>query len=60
MRSQWIPNDEAEKVLAALTAENRLICEIGMATGLRVGDILRLKPESLEKRRFRFRPFCMV
>lgn len=52
MRSQWLPNDEAEKVLAALTAENRLICEIGMATGLRVGDILRLKPEALEKKRF--------
>ena len=52
MRSQWIPNQEAEKVLAALTAENRLVCEISMATGLRVGDILRLKPENLEKRRF--------
>ena len=35
MRSEWIEKGEMEHVLAALMPENRLACEISLATGLR-------------------------
>ena len=54
MRSQWVPTDILEHILAALMPENRLACEISLATGLRVGDVLRLKPEQVRPDRPRF------
>lgn len=53
MRSGYIVREELGHVLAALTRPNRLICEISAATGLRLGDVLALRTEQLEKgRRF--------
>ncbi len=54
MRSQWVTSEILEHILAALMPENRLACEISLATGLRIGDVLRLKPESVRPDRSRF------
>lgn len=50
MRSQWICGEELGHVLAALTLPNRLVCEVCLATGLRVGDVLALKTAQLRNR----------
>lgn len=55
MRSEWIPKGEFEHILAALTPENRLACEVSLATGLRIGDVLALTPERVRKQRFTIR-----
>jgi integrase len=55
MRTEWIPKGEMQHLLAALSPENRLACEISLATGLRVNDILALKPDQVRKQRFTIR-----
>ena len=55
MRSEWIPKGEMEHILAALMPENRLACEISLATGLRINDVLSLKTEQVKKQRFTIR-----
>lgn len=55
MRSEWIPKGEIVHILAALSPENRLACEVSLATGLRIGDVLALKPQILLKKRFTIR-----
>lgn len=48
MRTEYLLDREVELVLAALTDTNRLIIRTALATGLRVGDVLALKPERLK------------
>lgn len=55
MRTEWIPKGEMEVILRALSAENRLACEISLATGLRINDVLALTPEKVRKQRFTLR-----
>ena len=55
MRSQWIPKGEMAHILAVLQPINRLACEVSMATGLRINDVLALKPEQVAKGRFTVR-----
>lgn len=55
MRSEWIPKGEFEHILSALTPINRLVCEVSLATGLRVSDVLMLTPEKVRKQRFTIR-----
>lgn len=55
MRSEWIPKGEFEHILSALTPENRLACEVSLATGLRVSDVLMLTPQKVRKQRFTIR-----
>lgn len=38
---------EMEHVFAALTPANRLVCRVAVHTGLRVGDVLRIRTEKL-------------
>lgn len=52
MRSEWIPKGEFEHILAALYPQNRLACEISLATGLRINDVLALQTEKIKKQRF--------
>jgi len=40
---------ELEHVYAALTPANRLVCQVCAHTGLRVGDVLALRPEQLSR-----------
>ena len=51
-RSEWAPKGQLEHVLAALTPENRLVSEVCMRTGLRIGDALTLRTNQLAQRRF--------
>lgn len=55
MRSEWIPRGDFKHILAALTPENRLACEVSLATGLRITDVLALTPERVRKQRFTIR-----
>ena len=55
MRTEWLPKGEMEILLRALSAENRLACEISLATGLRINDVLALTPEKVRKQRFTLR-----
>lgn len=55
MRTDWAPKGEIVHVLAALMPQNRLACEISLATGLRINDVLALKPDQVLKQRFTVR-----
>lgn len=55
MRTEWLPKGEIEIILRALSAENRLACEISLATGLHINDVLALTPEKVRKQRFTLR-----
>jgi integrase len=50
MRSACVDKAELAHVLAALTPENRLACEIAMHTGLRIGDVLALRRDQVSRR----------
>ena len=50
MRSAYVKPDAMSAVLAMLTPENRLVCEVMLKTGLRVGDVLELKCEKVKER----------
>lgn len=52
MRSDFIDKDIVGHVLYALTEQNRLVCEVALETGLRVGDIVSLKTADLNKKSF--------
>lgn len=47
MKTEYLLHREVEHVLAALTPVNRLVCRVMLHTGLRVGDVLALRPEQL-------------
>ena len=55
MRSGWAPKGEILHILASLSPQNRLACEISLATGLRINDVLSLKTEKLKNQRFTVR-----
>lgn len=48
MRTEYLLQREVDLILAALTDENRLVMRTALATGLRVGDVLALKPDKLK------------
>lgn len=50
MRSDYLLRGELVHVLAALMPENRLACEISLATGLRISDVLNIRSEQLSER----------
>ena len=50
MRARWIPCSEMEHILAALHPMNKLACEVSLATGLRIGDVLLLETPKLKRR----------
>lgn len=52
LKSQYIPKGDMEHILASLMPENRLACEVSLATGLRIGDVLSLTRSQIEKQRF--------
>jgi len=47
-RTDYIDPIELGHILAALTPPNRLACEVSLATGLRIGDVLSLRTEALQ------------
>lgn len=48
MRSEWVPRRCFEAVLMCLTLENRLACEVSLAYGARIGDVLRMPSVALD------------
>ena len=48
MRTEYILEREVDLILAALTPKNRLVIRTALTTGLRVGDVLALKPDWLK------------
>jgi len=50
MTTEYILNEAMERVLELLTPSNRLVMRVMLHTGLRVGDVLALKPEQLRRR----------
>lgn len=50
MQTKYLLAAEVDRVLAALTPSNRLVLRVMLHTGLRVTDVLRLKPEQLKRR----------
>ncbi len=52
MKTEYLLNREVEHVLAALTPENSLVCQVMLHTGLRVSDVLALTLEECQKPRF--------
>lgn len=50
MTTEYLLKQEVGHVLAALTEGNRLVCEIMLHTGLRVGDVLALRTQDLAPR----------
>lgn len=49
MRTDYIHKEELQHILAALMPPNRLALEISLATGLRIGDVLAIKSEQLNR-----------
>ena len=47
-KTEYLLQKEVDLILAALTPENRLVMRTALVTGLRVGDVLALKPERLK------------
>ena len=50
IRTEYLLRQEVERVLAALTPSNRLVMRVILHTGLRVSDVLALRPEHLKPR----------
>ena len=48
MKTEALLNREVDLVLAALTPQNRLVMRVALHTGLRIGDILSFKTDSLK------------
>lgn len=48
MTTEYLLNKEVEHVLAALTPSNRVVCEVSLHTGLRLGDVLALRTDELK------------
>lgn len=51
LRSEWVPPDSFALLLSALMPENRLALEVSQATGLRIGDVLALRPSDIATQR---------
>lgn len=49
MRTEYLLDSEVDLVLSALTDSNRLIMRTCLQTGLRLGDVLQLKPDRLKR-----------
>lgn len=50
IKTEYLLNKEVEHVLALLTPSNQLIIQVCLHTGLRLSDVLCLKPEQLKPR----------
>lgn len=49
MTTEYLLRREMDHVLAALTPSNRIVCEVCLHTGLRLGDVLGLKTDQLSR-----------
>ena len=54
MRTDYVNDNILNHILAALMPENSLALRVSLATGLRIGDVLNLRPEHVRPDRQRF------
>lgn len=47
MTTQYLLQEQVDRVLSALTWENELVCRTCLRTGLRVSDVLALRPDQI-------------
>lgn len=52
MRTEYLLDKEVERVLAALMPSNRLVMRVILHTGLRISDVLALRPDDLRPHRW--------
>lgn len=52
MTTEYILDEAMEQVLGILTLQNRLVMKTILHTGLRISDVLELKPEQLKQQFF--------
>lgn len=50
LRVEWLTREEIDTALRLLTPANRLVMEVSISTGLRVGDVLALRSDRLRQR----------
>lgn len=50
VRTEYLLEEQVKVVLSLLTPSNRLVCEVSLHTGLRVGDVLALKTAQIKPR----------
>jgi integrase len=48
VKTAYLLQKEVEQVLDLLTYENRLVCRVMLQTGLRISDVLQLRPDQLK------------
>ncbi len=48
MTTEYLLNKQVDQVLSALTPQNALVMRVALHTGLRLGDVLALRPEQLQ------------
>jgi integrase len=48
MKTEYLLNKEVDRVLACLTESNQLVCRTILQTGLRLGDVLKLRKDQLK------------
>lgn len=49
MTTEYLLNEQVERVLLLLTPVNRLVMRVALHTGLRVGDVLALRTEDVKR-----------
>ena len=49
MKTDYMLEQQLNLILAALLPDNRIVCQVALRTGLRVGDVLALKREQLAR-----------
>lgn len=49
MTTEYLLRREMDHVLAALTPSNRIVCEVCLHTGLRLGDVLGLRTDQISR-----------
>lgn len=50
LRVDWLTREEIDTALRLLTSANRLVMEVCISTGLRVGDVLAIRTDRLRQR----------
>ena len=50
MKTEYLLQQEVERVLAALMPSNRLVMRVILHTGLRISDVLQLRPDQLKSK----------
>jgi integrase len=54
-KAEYVESEILEHVLASMMPANARACRVSLATGLRIGDVLLLRPDQIAKQRFTIR-----